>query len=278
MHTVSVIIPTWNRAELIEKSIRSVLDQTLPVLEVLVCDDGSTDNTEEIVMSIGDDRIKWLGGARGGRPAIPRNRGIVASKGEWLAFLDSDDEWLPDKLRKQLALAENLGCRAVCSNAHRVIINKGVTDKFLKWESERLTFHDLLSVNKVICSSTLLHKSLFENIYGFPEEENFKVGEDYALWLRVATLTDFAFVSEPLVIYRDDAANSVRCDLVDELMTRVQVFSNFVEWSENWETRKRFVRSAKIQAMKDYVRSKAGHALRPIKKMKRFLLDKYKSG
>src|SRR4051794_13419670 len=103
-NSVSVIIPTWNRAATLGPAIQSVLNQTYPPREVLVCDDGSTDNSVDVVAQLDDQRIRWLPGGRGGRPAIPRNRGIGAATGEWLAFLDSDDEWLPDKLERQLGL------------------------------------------------------------------------------------------------------------------------------------------------------------------------------
>ena len=121
MSNISVVIPTWNRADTIEKAVRSALDQIVLPFEILVCDDGSTDGTEQIVKSIGDERVKWIPSPHSGRPALPRNRGIRESKGEWLAFLDSDDAWLPDKLEKQLNLAKKMGCRAVCSKTHSLI-------------------------------------------------------------------------------------------------------------------------------------------------------------
>lgn len=95
---VSVVIPTYNRENTIESSVRSALNQTYPVEEVLVCDDGSTDHTESIVRSIEDDRVKWLPGRHWGRPAPPRNRGLQVATGQWLAFLDSDDEWDNNKV------------------------------------------------------------------------------------------------------------------------------------------------------------------------------------
>jgi len=150
---VSVIIPTWNRANTIERALRSSLAQSASPLEVLVCDDGSTDNTRELVLSIGDSRARWIDAKRSGRPAIPRNRGIQSSRGEWLAFLDSDDEWLPDKLEKQLAVAEESGCMAVCSNALRFVAAKGDQGPLLSLGKERLTFNDLVDNNRVICSS-----------------------------------------------------------------------------------------------------------------------------
>lgn len=233
MPDVSVIIPTWNRAELLEKAVRSALCQSMPPLEVLVCDDGSTDDSKEKIRAIGDDRICWIDGQRGGRPAIPRNRGIRESKGKWLAFLDDDDEWLPNKLEKQLSLASRLGSMAVCSNAHRFIPDKGIDGTLLVWSSDRLAFEDLLYVNQIICSSTLIKKSLFRTVIGFPEDEHLKAWEDYALWLRIATLTDFAFVPEPLLIYRDDASNSIRNEKMNVWTQRQAVFTDLEQWGHH---------------------------------------------
>src|SRR5262245_1813867 len=100
---ISVIIPTWNRAQSVKRAISSALRQTHPPHEILVCDDGSTDNTEEVVRAMGDSRVRWIAGPHAGCPAVPRNRGIAASKGDWIAFLDSDDAWLPEKLEAQIA-------------------------------------------------------------------------------------------------------------------------------------------------------------------------------
>ncbi len=256
MSSISVIIATWNRANTIEKAVCSALTQTLPPIEVLVCDDGSTDNTFEVIRSINDDRIKWITGPRGGRPAIPRNRGIKESRGEWLAFLDSDDEWLSEKLEKQLALVEKSKCRAVCSNAHRFIPDKGLEGNLLTWDSELLTFDNLLWMNRVICSSVLVHKSLFSIVYGFPEDANLKASEDYALWLRIATLTDFAFITEPLLIYRDDAANSIRRENADIWNQRRVVLSDFRNWGERQGISARFIRKTRRQALSDLLKSK----------------------
>jgi glycosyltransferase involved in cell wall biosynthesis len=99
---VSVIVPTYNRAHVLGRAIRSVLDQTYPNLELVVVDDGSSDDTEDVVQAFGDARISYLrhDANRGGSAA--RNTGIRAAAGDYLAFQDSDDEWLPDKLSRQL--------------------------------------------------------------------------------------------------------------------------------------------------------------------------------
>ena len=104
---VSVIIPTYNRAHLVGRAIRSVLNQTYQDFEIIVVDDGSTDNTEEVVKSFNDPRIRYIRHEknRGGSAAC--NTGIRAARGEYIAFQDSDDEWLPEKLEKQMQVFEN---------------------------------------------------------------------------------------------------------------------------------------------------------------------------
>lgn len=249
MPEVTVIIPNHNRSELLQKAIQSALNQTVPLLEVLVCDDGSSDDSREIVNSIGDSRVRWIEGPRGGRPAIPRNRGIRESRGKWLAFLDNDDEWLPDKLEKQLRMANLLGCRAVCCNATRLIPGKGAAGNYLDLPKKRIVLDDLLHVNQIICSSAMVEKSVFTKVAGFPEAERLKALEDYSLWLRVATVTDFAFVPEPLVIYRDCAGESVRRESVSVQLQRRAVFNDFLAWGKQekiagrhlWKVRNRLL-------------------------------------
>ncbi len=227
---ISIIIPTWNRAETIEAAIRSALCQTLPPLEILVCDDGSDDGTEEIVAAVGDERVVWCPGPRGGQAAIPRNRGLARSRGEWIAFLDSDDEWLPEKLEKQIELATRLGCRAAASNAARKVPGRGVAGTVVNWKKETLSFDDLLVTNRIVTSTVVIHRSLLPSVGRFPEQQHLAVGEDYAFWLRVAVFTDFAFVAQPLVVYRDDAAHSIRRTGRGPFAVRKRVVENFVDW------------------------------------------------
>jgi teichuronic acid biosynthesis glycosyltransferase TuaG len=250
---VSVVIPNWNRAGLLEKAVRSTLVQTLPPLEVLVCDDGSTDESQNVIESLGDDRVRWIEGARAGRPAVPRNGGIRASKGEWVAFLDNDDEWFPHKLEKQLLLAQQLGCDAVCSNAFRLVSWQKEVENYLAWKCERITFQDLLRLNLVICSSAVVRRSVFSTVLGFPESEQLKALEDYALWLRVLTQTDFAYVTEPLLVYRDDPANSIRSHDMNEWRQRRAVLTDFGWWSKQEMISPSYLYQVKRQLMADAI-------------------------
>ena len=162
--------------------------------------------------AVHDPRVRWIAGPRAGRPAVPRNRGVLASRGDWLAFLDSDDEWLPGKTAVQLDTMRRLGCSAVCSNAARVLPDGQEVGTVLDWSAPRLTLADLMLLNQVVCSSSIVRRALVIEAGGFPEEPQFKAIEDYALWLRIALRTDFAYCPEPLLRYRDDPGSSVRAD------------------------------------------------------------------
>ena len=233
MAEISVIIPTWNRAETLGKAISSALNQTLSPYEVLVCGvDGSPD--QKVVNSINDPRVRWIEGGKDGLASIPRNIGIKASKGEWLAFLDSDDEWLPEKLEKQFKHATEIGCDASCTNAIRYIPSQEYTGEYVDDIFEdQISFPLLLKDNCIICSSVLVKKELVEKSNYFPEDPKLKVGKDYALWLRIATLTNFAFVNEPLLIYRDDPQNSIRAFCLPYWDLKANVLKSFISWAEN---------------------------------------------
>jgi len=90
--TVSVVIANYNRSDMLVKAIQSALEQTYSVLEILVCDDGSTDDSREKVKALNNEKVQWIDSGKNGRPAIPRNIGLSKSKGDWIAILDNDDE------------------------------------------------------------------------------------------------------------------------------------------------------------------------------------------
>ncbi len=208
---ITIIIPTYNRKDELENTINSVLDQTHQEFELLICDDGSTDGTEEMVKKLTDPRIHWISGENSGGPATPRNRGINAANAEWLAFLDSDDLWSPNKLEKQLEALKMYQVKAVCTNAKVLQDNTLLQDPYFKnTKNKYIHFEDLLTVNYIICSSMLIHKSIVKQVGGFPEESEFKAIEDYALWLSSSMLTDVYYLDEPLTIYRDEPEKSIR--------------------------------------------------------------------
>ncbi len=232
MELVSVIMAAYNGAATIKAAINSVQQQTYPQWELLVCDDGSTDETERIVAGLKDPRVRWLPGVPSGRPSVPRNRGIRAAGGEWLAFLDCDDEWLPDKLAVQMEQVRQKPYRAWCANARRLFPGQGIVGNMMGIPREKLEFADLLNMNPIVTSSILFHRSLLDSAAGFPEDMSLKVGEDYALWLRIACFTPIGVVFEPQLIYRDDAGHSTRSLVVrNAWQERQAVFADFLQWS-----------------------------------------------
>lgn len=226
--SVSVVIPTWNSASTIESSIRSCLNQTFPPIEILVCDDGSTDESKNIVESINDKRVVWIGGTHSGSPGKPRNRGVLKAKGFYIAFCDSDDEWLPEKLEQQITKMQNDNTRASCTNAIQKI-NKFISGKLLiKTEKNKFNLFDLFRDNKIICSSSIVQTDILRKIGGFSEITNRGIYADYICWLRVSTLTNFSYVDNPLVIYNDHPETSMRSAKLSDFLVKKTVYSDFL--------------------------------------------------
>ncbi len=228
MESISVIIPTYNRKATLIRAINSVLNQTVPVKEILVCDDGSTDNSWQEVEQLKRDNIIWLPCGRNGRPAIPRNRGILKATGNWVAFLDSDDEWLPEKLTQQLSTLKQSGLQAVAANANRIVEGKSF-GLYGTFQGARITFNELLSCNYNICSSVMVARDVLLKTAGFPEAETFKAIEDYSLWLKLTTATDFAYIPQALLNYYDNSPDSIRT-ANDTWKQRYIIFTDLVSW------------------------------------------------
>ncbi len=233
--TVSVIVPTWNRKYLLMEAIQSVLMQTNSVLEVLICDDGSTDGSVLTARTSADARVHWIESSHSGLPAVPRNNGLRKARGDWIAFLDSDDEWQPAKIETQLRELEAAGTLASCTNAIHFLPGTGREGNLLCYDKNRIDFKQLLRNNQVVTSSSLVHRSIIEKCGFFPEDEPLRGLEDYSYCLRVATQTEFAYLHEPLVIYRDNPSHSIRSKEMDnvEWRQKLKVMRNFMQWAKS---------------------------------------------
>ena len=198
---VSVVIPTYNRPEATERAARSVLAQTHRALELLVIDDGSTDDTAARVERIGDPRLRVVRQENGG-VARARNRGLAEARGAYVAFLDSDDEWRPDKLARQVAAMEAAPARVgFCSTGAEIRSAAGV---------ERCgpgprgnAFAALLLTNHVHAPTScgLIRREVHEAVGGF--DPTLPAIEDWEWLQRVARLYDLEVVDAPLTIYAD---------------------------------------------------------------------------
>jgi glycosyltransferase involved in cell wall biosynthesis len=196
---VTVIIPTFNRAAIVGRAIRSVLAQTFEDWELIVVDDGSTDGTEQGVRSFSDHRIKYIRHERNRGGAAARNTGIRCARGEYVAFLDSDDEWLPGKLEKELDVFRDCDPEVGLVYSGKIILDE--RGKVLKvrmptkagWVHEALLNWDFIGS----CSRVTVKKQVLDRVAGF--DETFSNCEDHDLWLRVAKVSKIACVPYCLV-------------------------------------------------------------------------------
>ncbi|MBI3650622.1 MAG: glycosyltransferase family 2 protein [Acidobacteria bacterium] len=198
---VSVIMPTYNNALYIGAALDSVLQQTFQDFEIIVIDDGSTDNTAEVLQPY-RDAIRYLKKANGG-PSSARNLGIALAQGEFIAFHDSDDTWVADKLALQLDhFAQNPEVGVVFTGSHRYNA-KGIVDSNIRKGHTMPTgmiFDKILTDHFIAMPSVMVRKSCLDHIGLF--EEGLIGNEDFNLYLRLARHYAFGFVNKVLVHIR----------------------------------------------------------------------------
>lgn len=196
---ISVIIPTYNRAGLLTDALKSVIAQTDSNFEIIVVDDGSTDNTKEI-LSPYMNSIKYIFEDNKG-PAAARNRGLLESRGDFIAYLDSDDMWEKNKLQKQRELFEK-DCSLMLVHTDEIWIRKGIRVNQMKkhQKSGGDIFERSLELCLISPSAVMMRRELFDEIGLW--DENLPFAEDYDLWLRILTKYPVGYISEPLVIKR----------------------------------------------------------------------------
>lgn len=216
MPKVSVIIPTYNRAAFIEKTVQSVLDQTYKDFEIIVVDDGSTDNTKDVLEQFGA-KIKLLEQKNSER-AVARNNGVKNSSGEYIAFLDSDDLWFPDKLKKQVEVLDNKQdvilvygqCLRINSNTEKIKNAKRQREGY-----SGFIFENLLMRNLVVSPTPLIRRDYFEETTGFTTK--YIPYEDWEYWLRFSLLGKFHFIKDPLAYYRIHPEQSVQLAAAEKI-------------------------------------------------------------
>lgn len=216
---VSVIIPTYNRTDTVLGSVKSALDQTYGDLEVIVVDDGSTDATMDALASV-SGRISVIRQANAG-PSAARNRGVVEARGEIIAFLDSDDHWMPDKIERQVALMRCGGpemcccvCNATVKGSDRETIGNtfdfaGICPGFE--EGEWINPQDVLATRFLLFNQVVaIRREAFDRVGGF--NAGLRLLEDYDLALRLSSFGTWGVIREPLVIkYNDTNGIGVEC-------------------------------------------------------------------
>jgi glycosyltransferase involved in cell wall biosynthesis len=264
---VSAIIPTYNRAHIICEAIDSILMQTYPHIEVIVVDDGSKDDTLARLQQYGD-RIRVISQANAG-PAAARNRGIAEARGDLIAFLDSDDIWLPTKIERQVALMQQAGPSVPCCLCNIMMKwNSGDRASFdialLKPSADEgvwLNPDEVLATRFVLFNQgIMIRREVIERIGIF--DESIRYLEDVEFPQRLSLEGPWAFIEAPLVIWRESMTNSVyKNSQRDDLCTRecmVQVL----------ETHLKRVETKRDARLRKYVSRELGRARRQLRTAK----------
>ncbi len=225
---VSIITPSYNSERFISKTIDSVLSQTYQNWEMIIVDDVSTDNSNEIIESYikKDSRIKLIKLIKNRGPAVARNIAIKEAKGRYIAFLDADDLWHPEKLKKQICFmnANNYG---LTYTNYETINENGDKLNTIVMSPKKLSYNQLLKSNKIGCLTVIYDIKKIGKIY----MPLIKKRQDYGLWLKILKKIDYAYnVNEVLGIYRI-MSNSISSNKIDLLKYNYSLFREHEKFS-----------------------------------------------
>ncbi len=207
---VSVIIPAYNAQNFIKATIQSVINQTYPNWEMLIVDDGSTDETRQVVQKyLADHRIQYLYQKNQERAAA-RNRGIRHASGKYIAFLDADDLWLPDKLKVQVEYLHNHPKTGLCFTHYMLINSQGESlgQQAVNFATGSNQFYSLLKGNFIANSTVMTPRTILDKVGLFDESLPAFGSEDWDMWLRIARLYPIHLIDHPLTLYRLHESNT----------------------------------------------------------------------
>lgn len=194
---VSIIMPSYNTAKYISESIDSVIEQTYKNWELIIVDDCSTDNTDEVVAQYADPRIIYLKNEKNSGAAVSRNKALRAAKGEWIAFLDSDDLWEPTKLEKQLKFMIDNDYKFSCTGRDEIDENSNSLGR-ITTSPKHITSFGMYLYCWVGCLAVMYHLPTV----GLIQIADIKKNNDYAMWLKVIKKSDCYCFDEVLAHYR----------------------------------------------------------------------------
>ena len=206
--TVDIIIPTYNRGATLLLALKSVQDQSFSNWQCWIAEDGETQATLNAIKPfLKDDRFKYLPGKHAGFPAIPRNRAIRKGNAKYVAILDDDDLWLPEKLECQIKfLKSHPNCLLLGCNAFRWT-GTGSWGKaplyFKDFKTKKIPYKTNLNQNYIIHSSAIMLRTALEQAGLYNEALNPPIGEDYELWLRIGVLGEIWVLAEPYIVYKE---------------------------------------------------------------------------
>jgi glycosyltransferase involved in cell wall biosynthesis len=211
--TVSVIIPTYNRGHMVGRAIRSVLSQTFEDLELIIVDDGSRDKTDEVVDRFRDPRIRYIRHHTNRGAQAARNTGIDAARGDYVSFLDSDDEWLPEKLRRQVEVfrtnphnLDNLG--VVLTGGQHVQLETGARSRPVIYECYGDVYREVFLRQVQAQMPALVRKDVLQRAGHY--DESLPAAQDWDMLVRLAELCQFDVVREPVYLHYHHRGDHVR--------------------------------------------------------------------
>lgn len=249
---VSVVIPTYNHGHLISEAITSVLNQSYKNFEIIIIDNYSQDNTEEVVKSFKDKKINYIKFNNKGIIAASRNIGIKNTKGELVAFLDSDDVWYKDKLKYSIkAFQKNADIILSCHNEYCVRNNKIIKKYNYGPYTENMYYSLLFKKNCVSTSAVVAKKDVLIKTGGFLEDEKFIGCEDYEYWMRLSKEGKFYFINKVLGEYRIHGTNIISnpIKLANNVFNVLELHYNKLSKNEQKKNKKKFaLRKARVFA------------------------------
>ena len=202
---VSIIMPSYNTASFIADSIQSVLAQSYKDWDLIIVDDCSPDDTDDVVRQfLSDERIRYLKNAKNSGAAVSRNRALQEAKGKWIAFLDSDDLWMPDKLEKQIRFMKKNGYHFSYAN-YAEINSAGKRNGVIVTGPKKITKTGMYNY----CWPGCLTVMYDAETVGLIQIADIKKNNDYAMWLKVCRKADCYLLDEELALYRRGRAGSV---------------------------------------------------------------------
>jgi glycosyltransferase involved in cell wall biosynthesis len=209
MPKVSVVIPAYNAMRYLPETLESVLQQSFTDFEVLIVDDGSTDQIQRWVAQLSDGRVRLIAQENQG-VAVARNTGIVQAQGEYIAFVDADDLWEPTKLEKQVQYLEAEPALGLVHTWMAVIDEQGQpTGRVMTSKATGNVWTHLVERNTVACASVMVRRTCFDQVGLFSPRDVCPVDvEDWEMWIRIAACYPFAVIPEPLLQYRQHPHNT----------------------------------------------------------------------
>lgn len=235
----SIVIPLYNKQNHIQRAIRSVLTQNYPHFELIIVDDGSTDDSFKIAASITDSRIKIMRQNNQG-VSIARNNGVIAAKYDWIAFLDADDEWLPNFLAEMHQLIQDFpncgiygSAKFCCNGINNYNFNSPSPSLILGWRGKfNIYFDHVYYFHPYHSSAVVVSRKDILNCGGFPA--GMKIGEDIITWSKIAIENEAAYINSPLSIYHTEAENRTSTT-IDDIQAIIKKYTELLNHLSNQE-------------------------------------------